>query len=461
MGKNKPIIGFILGIIVAVVIFFANIPGLERTGQMCTAFSLMTVIFWAFGIAQPGYVSGLYLLLLAVFKVAPTTLIFSTWTTSMMYLIIGAYLIAVAVKESGLGERIAYKFIVKYVSSFKSIIVSIFALTFILALLIPHPWPRAFLIMSVMAVVVKSADIPREDAVKIGFTVFTASIPVSMIFLTGDASINPLAAASYDPEPVGWLKWFEVMGLPMIVTSIITMVMILFMFKPTKEVNVNKTEILEKLEAMGPMSGKELRTAVWVTLAIILWMTDTLHGIDIGWVTLFIAMGMAMPKIGGILTPQSWSGVPVQTLIFLTAAVAIGRVGGATGMNTWIAQTVLPSSVPENMFILAAFITAVSIAIHMLFGSVIAVMGIVIPAMLAFTGSMGISTIIPVMIAYIAINAHFILPFHNLAILVGVGEDNGMYTEKETIKFGVPFTIVLFIITVGVAVPWWKVIGLW
>lgn len=84
-----------------------------------------------------------------------------------------------------------------------------------------------------------------------------------------------------------------------------------------------------------------------------------------------------------------------------------------------------------NMFILAAFITAVSIAIHMLFGSVIAVMGIVIPAMLAFTGSMGISTIIPVMIAYIAINAHFILPFHNLAILVGVGEDNGMYTEKK------------------------------
>ena len=130
-------------------------------------------------------------------------------------------------------------------------------------------------------------------------------------------------------------------------------------------------------------------------------------------------------------------------------------------MNAWIAKTVLPGSVPENMFILAAFITVVSIGIHMVFGSVIAVMGIVIPAMLAFTSSMGISTIIPVMIAYIAINTHFILPFHNLAILVGIGEDNGMYTEKETIKFGVPFTFVLFIITVAIAIPWWKVIGLW
>ena len=105
MGKNKGIIGFVLGIVVAVALYFMNIPGLSHEGHMCLTFSLMTVIFWAFGIAQPGYTSGLYLLLLAVFKVAEPTLIFSTWTTSMMYLIIGAYLIAVAVKESGLGER--------------------------------------------------------------------------------------------------------------------------------------------------------------------------------------------------------------------------------------------------------------------------------------------------------------------------------------------------------------------
>ena len=209
------------------------------------------------------------------------------------------------------------------------------------------------------------------------------------------------------------------------------------------------------------MTAKEKRTAFWVATAIVLWLTDTIHGIDIGWVTLFIAVMMAMPKIGGILTPKSWGGVPVQTLLFLTAAVAIGRVGGATGMNAWIAQTLLPGSAPENMFVLGAFITLVAIVIHMIFGSVIAVMGIVIPAMLAFTSSMGISSIIPVMIAYTAINAHFVLPFHNLAMLVGMGEENGMYSEKECIRFGVPFTVVLFVLACLVELPWWKVIGLW
>lgn len=119
------------------------------------------------------------------------------------------------------------------------------------------------MIMSVMAVVIKSANIPREDAVKIGFTVFASSVPVSLIFLTGDAAISPLAIQQAG-VPVGWLEWFKLMGPPSIIVSIITCFMILFLFKPTQEVHVNKDEMRAKLAAMGPMSGKELRTAFWV-----------------------------------------------------------------------------------------------------------------------------------------------------------------------------------------------------
>ncbi len=104
MGMNKARIGFILGIIVALLIGTADIPGLARNGQICMALSFMTVIFWGFQITQPGYTSGLYLLLLAVFGVEKPALIFSTWTGPMMFLIVGAYLIAGAVKESGLGD---------------------------------------------------------------------------------------------------------------------------------------------------------------------------------------------------------------------------------------------------------------------------------------------------------------------------------------------------------------------
>ena len=45
----------------------------------------------------------------------------------------------------------------------------------------------------------------KGNSVKIGFTVFAASVPVSLIFLTGDATISPLAVQSSGVS-LGWLK---------------------------------------------------------------------------------------------------------------------------------------------------------------------------------------------------------------------------------------------------------------
>ena len=457
MDKKK--LGLILGIAVAIIIQYWNIPDLAPAGQTCLALTMMTVFFWAFQVAQPGFTSGLYLVLLIIFGVAAPADVFASWTGSTMYLVIGAYLIANAVNSSGLGERIAYKFILKFVKSYQSIIISIFVITFILSILIPHPWPRAFLIMSVMAVVIQSAKLPKEDAVKIGFTVFASSVPVSLIFLTGDSVINPLAVQNSGVN-LGWMGWLKVMGVPAIISSILTCILILILFKPSAPVNIQKDDIRAKLEDMGKFTTLEKRTIFWLAVAIILWVTDSIHGIDIGWITLLVAMLMSMPLIGEVLTPKAWAQVPVHVLLFLTAAIAIGKIGGITGMNTWIAETILPSTIPANPFVLAAFIAAVSIVIHMLLGSVIAVMGVAIPALLTFTQPMGINPLVTTMWVYTAIAVHYIFPFQHLNMLVGQGEENGKYTQKETIRLGVPLTAVVFVITVLIEVPWWKLIGL-
>lgn len=459
MSKNKSLIGLISGIFVAVLINMLSLEGLSPQGKMCLGLTLMTVVFWAFQIVQSGYASGLYLALLVIFKVAEPDVVFSPWLGSTIYLVIGAYLIASAVKSSGLGERIAYAFIIKFVNSYRSIIISIFFLTFILSVLIPHPWPRAFLIMSVMSVVIKNAKIPKEDAYKIGLAVFASAVPVSMIFLTGDSVINTLAVQATG-ESISWLKWFVYMGPPNIISSIITCALILVLFKPTAEVTVNKNEMKEKLSILGPVSVKEKRTIVWLSISVVLWMTDSIHGVNIGWITLLIAMLMSFPVIGEILTPKQWGEVPVYVLLFLTAAMTIGRVGGVTGMNAWIAETILPSSIPSNPFVLAFIISLISMVIHMALGSVIAVIGIAIPALLIFTEPMGISTIVTTLLVYTSIGIHYILPFHHLDVLVGLGEENGMYTQKEVMRLGIYLTMVVFIITVLVEVPYWKMIGL-
>lgn len=473
---TKRYIGFFLAIVVFLLIKFVlpldslGSVALSEGGKNCLALSLGAVVMWACGVAQPGYTGILYCALLVLMQVVPdadgvpsmaatVAVAFGAWTKGTMWIVVGAYLIAGAVKDSGLGQRIAYAFMLKFVKSAKSLILSIFALTFVLALLIPHPFPRAFLILAVVSVIAESAGYGEDDRGKLGFLIFAAAVPCSMFFMTGDSTLNPLVA-SYGANggaAIGFVDWFIYMSVPMVVATLCTIVLALALFKPSKELVYDREEVLAKQAALGKLSEKEIRTIVWLVIAIALWLT--VSGDYLAWVTLVIGVLMAMPVIGEVLTPASWSSVDIKTLMFLTAAMAIGSVGGATGMNAWIADVVLPSTVPANPYLFALLVCALTMVIHMFMGSVMAGLGICVPAFLTFVQGTSVTPIAVALIVFTAINLHYILPFHNLAILVGEGKDAGSYTSKEAMKMGIPMTVVTFLVVL-VEAFWFSTLGL-
>lgn len=473
---TKRYIGFFLAIVVFLLIKFVlpldslGSVTLSEGGKNCLALSLGAVVMWACGVAQPGYTGILYCALLVLMQVVPdadgvpsmaatVSVAFGAWTKGTMWIVVGAYLIAGAVKDSGLGQRIAYAFMLKFVKSAKSLILSIFALTFVLALLIPHPFPRAFLILAVVSVIAESAGYGEDDRGKLGFLIFAAAVPCSMFFMTGDSTLNPLVA-SYGANggaAIGFVDWFIYMSVPMVVATLCTIVLALALFKPSKELVFDREDVLAKQAALGKLSEKEIRTIVWLVIAIALWLT--VSGDYLAWVTLVIGVLMAMPVIGEVLTPASWGSVDIKTLMFLTAAMAIGSVGGATGMNAWIADVVLPSTVPTNPYLFALLVCALTMVIHMFMGSVMAGLGICVPAFLTFIQGTSVSPIAVALIVFTAINLHYILPFHNLAILVGEGKDAGGYTSKEAMKMGIPLTVVTFLVVL-VEAFWFSTLGL-
>ncbi len=452
-------IGAVLGILVALVVMNLKLDGLSVVGARALAISLFGVIWWAMGVVQPGYTSLLMLVGWVVLKVAEPGVVFSLWTTPLIYLVVGGYLIAAAVQDSGLGKRISYMFILKFVNSFSSIIIGAYVLGFLLSFLIPHPWPRSFLIMSVMAMIIKSANLPKKDAANIGLAVFAGSAANSMILLTGDSVLNMVGATAGNVS-LTWLEWLKYMGLPGVAASALMCLLQLWLFKPSVKFEVSKDSIRSELKTLGSMTGIEQRTLFWVALAIILWATDSIHGIHPGWVAALMGIALTLPKVGNVLKPTSWSTVPVGTLFFLTAASAIGKVGGVTGMNSWVASVVLPDSVPSNVFLFAAIAVSVTIVIHMVLGSALAVMGIVTPALIVYASAAGIDPMVASLLAYTAIAMHFVLPFHHMNVLVGVGENAGGYGDAETIKLGIPLTVAVYIVTLLIEIPWWKITGL-
>ena len=452
--------GAILGLAICLAIWFMPAQaGLPPEGQKCLAISLLGVVWWAFGVAHPGYTSLLILLAWVLTKTAEPAVVFRLWTTPLIYLVVGGYLIAAAVEGAGLGRRIAYHFILRFVNSFNSIIAAAYVLGFLLSFMIPHPWPRSFMIMSVMAIIIKATNLPPKDAANIGLAVFAGSVPTSMILLTGDSTLNLVAMnfAGVDPS---WLKWLLYMGVPGVAACILTFLLQIWVFKAPANFKIHKEEIREQLKNLGGITRNEKTVLFWVGIAIVLWATDFIHHIHPGWIALGAAIMMALPRVGDVLKPSDFAKVNIGSLFFLTAALGIGTVGGVTGMNKWVAGVILPSHVPDNIFVLALLVTGFAVLIHAVLGSVLAVMGIVTPAILAFTAASGLNPLVPSLLVYTAVNGHYLLPFHNMAILVGVGETGGRYQDAEVLKLGIPLTLVVFIITVCVEIPWWYAVGL-
>ena len=461
MKLNKRVVGFLGGILLCVIVCLLplnSIYEIPHEGQMCLGLTLMAVVWWACEVAHVGFTSGLYLMLLYVFKIADINMILNGMIGTVVFLMMSTFMISSAIRESGLGQRIAYAIILRFIRGWKSLIATIFILQFILSIIIPHPFPRSFIIMAIMSVIIKSTNIPRKDSVTIGLTVFASSIPVSLIFITSDSTISPLAA-SFASEPISFLGWFVYYGVPAIFLSALTFILILVVFPNTAPIQPDLAEIRKAQAEQGKITGKEIRCLVWTIICVVAWFTNSMTDLTIGHMTFMLAMLMAMPIIGETLHDKSWNNVPLGLVIFITTAIAIGIVGGATGMNAWLANVLVPDSMPNNIFLLALLISVLTMVLHMVMGSVIAVMGVAMPIFLPLCARFGISEIVMIGIVYLCCAGHYLLPFHHLTLVVGQGEENGMYTQKETFKLGLPMTAAV-LLTVMFAIVYWMTIGI-
>lgn len=452
--------GFAAGLSVALLVYLSPIAGLPPEGRKCLALSLCAVVWWATAAVHTGYTSAALLggYALAMDRdVVPAASIFGMWMSPVIYMIIGGFLIAHAVQESGLGRRLSFHFVHRFVRSFRSVIVSCYVLGFLLSFLIPHPWPRSFLLMSVMLYVIGVARLGAADAGNIGLAVFAGSVPTASILLTADSSLNNIAA-----ELAGVRMQFMVWALHMaplgVIASALTCAGQLLLFKAPKGFHLDQGEIRSQIAALGRWSRREKWVTAILACAILFWITDSLTGLHPGWVSLFAAVALALPFVG-VLDASGWRHVNVATLLFLCAALSIGSVGAASGMNAWLAGILTPAGGAGGVATFLAVSAAMCIVIHMFLGSITAVMSISIPTIVAYGETMGIQPLAAALTAYCALTLHWLLPFHHMNLLVGVGEDGGGFTNGQVFKLGL-WQFVVVAATLACAAFWWRITGL-
>lgn len=130
-----------------------------------------------------------------------------------------------------------------------------------------------------------------------------------------------------------------------------------FICKPKSKGEEGNVEFLkEQYKALGPVSRKEKQASVIIVCALILWITQKIHGIDAGMVALIA--DVAFVACGLITAPEANAKGQWTLICFIGGVLSIAGMMNSNGVGNWIAGILGPIAAPfmSNPYIFVLFL---------------------------------------------------------------------------------------------------------
>jgi di/tricarboxylate transporter len=303
-------------------------------------FAGIAILLWATS-ALPEYLTALlFFAAVAVFRSAPADVLFSGFQSEAFWLVLGGFVLGAAIRKVGLADRIAGALAPSLSGSWFRMVFGIVLLTYALAFVMPSNMGRITLLMPIVMALADRAGLREGSpgrialalAVGLGTYELSASIlpsNVPNLIMTGAAEraygvqFNYLPYLFLHAPVVGVLK------------GMIIVVCLIRMFPATPQP-------IEADAERTAWSAAELRLAVILLVTLLLWMTDSWHGIRPAWVGLVSACLCLLPRIGFLNGEEFATGVNVRTCIYLAGILGLAAVVAWSGLGNAIGNLLIP-----------------------------------------------------------------------------------------------------------------------
>ncbi len=323
--------------VVAAVVFFLPPPaGVTANIMHATALLVLTIGLWALG-ALPEYLTALLFYLLAVvLAIAPPQVVFSAFTSASMWLVLGGLGIAEAVAATGLGRRFAGVLFDRYASSYTALIIAIALVATALSFFMPATVARMLLLIPiVMALAQRVGFAPGSSgynglcltAIIITYQSGSAILPANAPNLVLAGATDTLYGVQLIYAEYLWVM-FPVLGL---LKGAAAVALIGWLYPA-------RVNPLADHPAPSRMSAAERRLAVILVVALLLWMTDVVHGVRAGWVALAAGIACLLPRIG-VLPAAAFNEVRLGPFFYVGASIGLGAVVHESGLGDVLGRT--------------------------------------------------------------------------------------------------------------------------
>ncbi len=468
MEKNmKRIIGGVIGIVICLIIATRPIPQseyLNANSMRVLGIFVCAIVWWIFGVF-PEFVTGIAMCTAFVlFKASDIGKAFGGFGSSSYWMLFSAIIMGVGIAQTGILSRLALWILQKFPPSFKGQTIGMLILGLIINPLIPTANAKVGIVAPFAQAISDGMGYERHSkgaagifaafflTVGCGYPLFT-SASFQVYTMCGLLPNDPSAGLSWSWYFMNMIIW----GLFLWIGSYI---FIRLCFKPEKESILTKEDLAAKYQDLGPMRKDEKLAAVILVAALVLFMTNTLHGISstvVSMVAVFVLLAtktMSVEKFN--------KAVPWNMLMYMGSILGLTLVIPEAGIDKWIGEVLQPIFAPliSNPVLFIVVLCLLIYVVRALIVSQTAVLTIfvvMVGAILQGSGS-GMAPFIAGMCIYMCMGVFYVF-YQNTQYQTSFTLSD-LITQKQGVKMCI-FYMIINIVGILCSIPLWKATGFW
>lgn len=419
------------------------------------------ILLWSLEVLDSAVSALLVMVVMVLNGIAPLSRVWGEMGNPIVGLIVAVYVVAFAVKKSGLDRRIALRIIMLAGGRSGLVLLAIMFATYVFTFFIPTSMGRAAIVLSIAGGLTGAGGMTDRNLLKAVFIAIPyVSLLASSATITG-ASGMVYAAGLFTNQLgftwsyMGWLLAFTPLALVMIVLS---WGLLLWLFPPEPgDERALAEEIGRQRSAMGRMARDEWKVLTILSFMLCGWMTHALHGLDTTMVALVASIVFFLPGIEIIQWRETAKAVNWGSLVLFSCGLALADAMASTGLAKTIAFYLTDLLDGGTPWAAATGIVVLMFLIRLGLNNITSALAVALPVVFSLAPSLGMNPVWLGMIAIAGSCIAFLLPSQSIAALASYGM--GHFSMGDLRRVGLGATGLLALAIVLTALFYWPLIG--
>ncbi|MDN7179389.1 anion permease [Caballeronia sp. SEWSISQ10-4 2] len=459
------------GFVLAWLCFFAiawlmpTPQGLSAQGKATLAVVAWVAIVWIVE-AIPVGVSGILVPMLLVLShaVTPFPKAASGFAAPVVFLCLVAFLFSAIMQAAGLDRRIALFLLDRFkASTANGVIWGMFAVNFVLSLVVPAANARAAALLPVTnGIVGLFGNSARERDAKKAIVIQTlvyGSMIGGMCILT--AHLPNMVVSGLLEKQLGirlsYFTWFTLQW-PYLGMFVLTQFWVQRYFKARAvAIPGGRQAIVNERRKLPPAARNDCAVLAVFAFVALMWATEPLHGLQSEIVAL---IGLALMFAPGVLR-FSWKEIQNRTiwgtLFLLGGALSLSAAISGSGLAQWVADHIYTVAHGYAWWLILAIVMVATHVIRIGMLSNVAAVTMIAPIALALAPRLGLHPVAFTLLVSDTDSFAYLLPTQITAGVIAYS--SGTFTTADYAKVGVVSVLIAIVYGIFVMAPWYAYVG--